>query len=160
MTTINANQESLGATVNLGSGLLYEEDTSTGVQPQSVTVQAISGGGQRLGGISYNIDNIYRPAPKPLTDLPSSGLSGLLLEVGASKTTFGYKGSNLTNDGDIAIFYDSNKNYIKAEFSPPGVKGPDDRFHFSGSFTITSNVKYILFGGRFSSFEIEEITLA
>lgn len=162
MTIINANQEALGTIVNLPNNLWYEENNSTGISPQQVTVQTLSSGsGNRLGGISYDINNMYYPVPKPLSDLATcGGLSGFLLEVGANNSTFGYKGSNQTGDGDIAIFYDGNENFIQAVFAPPGVKGPDNRFHFNGSFTINASVKYILFGGRFSSFEIEEITLA
>lgn len=154
MTTINANTTG----VNLGKSLVYEDNS----QPTPVTVQAMNtpAWGNRFGGITYDIEQMYRPEPLPLSALSSTAISGILLEIDANKTTFGYKGYNQTGDGDIVIFYDSNKNYIDAQFTQPLYNPGYLRYEFNHSSIFPGNTAFILFGGRFTTIEIFEISLS
>lgn len=154
MTAINAN----GITVSLGASLVYQENS----QPTPVIVQPMNNAawGCRLGGITYNIEPMYRPEPLPLSALSNTPISGILLEVDANKTAFGYKGYNQTGDGDIILFYDNNENYLEAQFTDPTYNANYSRFEFNHSSSLPGNTKYILFGGRFSTVEIYEISLS
>lgn len=161
MTVIDANKNPVGKTMLCATTLWSLNNQSNLLSYNRVINQLIPNSvGNQLGPVSYNLETAYQPVPKPLSELASrSDFSGLLLYVGLpTHTTFGYKGSNQTGDGDVALFYDINQNFIKAEHAPPGVK-KGDRFSFTGSFTIDSNVNFILFGGRFGAFSIEQITL-
>lgn len=162
MTTIIANKKPLGATILCASTLWSLDNKSNLLSYNRVINQLIpnSTTGNQFGPVSYNLETAYRPVPKPLYELAScEDFSGLLLYVGLpTHTIFGYKGSNQTGDGDIVLFYDINQNFIRAEHAPPAVK-KGDRFYFTGSFTIDSNVNFILFGGQFGAFSIEQITL-
>lgn len=154
MSTINANN----TTVSLGAALLYEDNS----QPTPVTVQTMNNTawGNRLGGITYDLEQMYRPEPLPLSALSSISISGFLLEIDANKTTFGYKGYNQTGDGDIILFYDNNENYIGSQFTQTSFNPNHSRFEFNHSSNLPSNTKFVLFGGRFSTIEIYEISLS
>jgi hypothetical protein len=158
MTTINANTYPQGTTVSLGASLRYEDSS----QPMPVTVQTMNNAdwGNRFGGITYDIEPMYRPEPLPLSALSSTTISGILLEVDANKTTFGYKGYNQTGDGDIILFYDSSKNYLNAQFTTPTYNANNSRYEFNHSSSLPGNTKFILFGGRYSTIEIYEISLS
>jgi hypothetical protein len=154
MTTINAND----ITVSLGASLVYEDRS----HPTPVTVQAMNTAdwGNRLGGITYDIEPMYRPEPLPLSALSYTPISGMLLEVDANKTTFGYKGYNQTGDGDIVLFYDSCKNYLGVQFTEPTYNSNYSRFEFNHSSSLPGNTTFILFGGRFNTIEIYEMSLS
>jgi len=162
MTIINANLEPVNETILNQPTLWYVQNTNHTVSYNRVINQPLNNSaGNRLGGISAQLENTVEPELVSLPDLASCGnFSGFLLYVGRNHTNFGYQGSNTTADGNIAIFYDINQNFIKSVFAPqiPGTT-PNDRYYFSGNFAIDTNVHFILFGGKSASFEIEEITL-
>ena len=154
MTTINANTTG----VNLGAPLVYEDNS----QPTAVTIQPMNNPawGNRFGGITCEIEQMYRPEPLPLSALSDTSISGSLLEVDTNKSTFGYKGYNQTGDGDIIIFYDANQNYLAAQFTPPTHNPTYSRYEFNHASSLPAHTKFILFGGRFTTIQIYEISLS
>lgn len=134
------------------------------------TIQSFSyGNGDRIGGPTFGIDQLRSPEGLPLYETINAPqpFSGLLVYVGRGYSTFGYKGSNTTGDGSVAIFYDINQNFICSKAPPPvnEASTPDNetdspRYYASGEFPIDDRVHFILIGGYHDTFfEIEEIKL-